>query len=130
MIIGQLTSEGLMGIKELCIHHALLTYRKRKDTDTEPHIVNMTINGQPIDHWYYRSRQWIDQPYLLGPLGVEPYVGQVDQAPLSYREQNYETERLFDIHDETLLAILIDQASCHSLEYNFSGLLDSMRQSS
>src|ERR1035437_9921666 len=78
--IGQLRENGTLGpIEESCISRAERTFRLRSKTDTNPVIVQMTRGGNPIDHWYYRSDEWIDQPFFaLGKF--QPYVGPANRA--------------------------------------------------
>lgn len=91
--VGQLKEDGSLGpLEEACILRAGKTFRNRFKTDTNPSIVRMVVGGKPINHWYYRSDQWIDQPYFsVDPsLPLQSYVGPTNMAPrFSYKEGTY-----------------------------------------
>lgn len=55
-------------------------YNERNALDTHPVIVQMRHLGRLIDHWYYRSDQWVDQPYFKPSEFLQPYVGPVELA--------------------------------------------------
>lgn len=76
----QLINGELGPVKEICLDHAEKTYNKRKKIDTNPVIVQMIYCGKLIDHWYYRSDQWIDQPYFKESIFLQPYVGPVSET--------------------------------------------------
>jgi hypothetical protein len=79
--IGQLKEDGSLGpIEEACILRAEKTFKIRSKIDTNPVIVQMVLRGKPIDHWYYRSDQWIDQPYFALGNGLQPYIGPANRA--------------------------------------------------
>jgi len=90
MVVQQFVNGKLQGVIENCVTHACNTYKERKDKDTNPMVVEMVLQGKPIDHFYYRSDQWVDQPYY-NPSGLmQPYVGPADQAPpLLYGKGTY-----------------------------------------
>jgi hypothetical protein len=81
MNTGQLREDGTLGpIEEVCILRAEKIFKIRSKLDTNPHIVQMVSREKPIEHWYYRSDQWIDQPYFA--LGImKPYIGPANRAP-------------------------------------------------
>ena len=91
--IGQTTKRFRVGdlepLEESCVYRAEETFRARSKKDTNPAIVQMILNGKPINHWYYRSDQWIDQPFLaLGKF--QPYVGPANRAQrFMYGEGKY-----------------------------------------
>lgn len=91
----QLIDGELKTIEESCVTHAVKTFSSRKEQDTNQQIVQMILCGEPIPHWYYRSDQWIDQPYFISPL-VQPYVGPTDgMVPPAYWEGRYNVEENF-----------------------------------
>lgn len=79
---------------EICLVAAERVFReRRKKGDTDPKIVQMKSHGELIDHWYYRSKQWIEQPYLKLSEFIQPYIGPADKAPLSfYGDGSYEVD--------------------------------------
>ncbi len=82
LTIGQLREDGSLGpMREACILRAERTFKLRWKTDTNPVIAQMILRGEQIPHWYYRSDQWIDQPYFAISNGMQPYVGPADKAP-------------------------------------------------
>ena len=89
--LGQLREDGTIGpLEEACITRAHKTFRTRCKIDTNPTIVRMLHNGKPIDHWYYRSDQWIDQPFHFPQLGMFAYVGAPTSATkVIYSKENY-----------------------------------------
>ena len=81
-IAGQQKEDGTLGpLEEACIFRAEKTFKLRSKQDTNPAIVKMVLLGELINHWYYRSDHWIDQPYFAVNLGLEPYVGPTNKAP-------------------------------------------------
>jgi hypothetical protein len=78
--IKQLVNGKLAEVQEVCIKHAVKTFNERHQQDTNPRIVQMIHHGTPLDHWYYRSDQWIDQPYLMEGLFIQPHVGPANMA--------------------------------------------------
>jgi len=79
---------------DICVTHAKNVYRQRKDIDTNPMIVQMINMDRPIPHWYYRSDQWIDQPYYQPSTYLQPYVGPTDQAePYLFGEGTYQLDK-------------------------------------
>jgi len=57
-------------------------------------IVQMIHHDEPVNHHYYRSDQWIDQPYKKSPNYAPPYVGPADKAePSHYGEGAYIVEK-------------------------------------
>jgi len=78
----QLIDGRLQPIEKLCFMHGVKTGNSRKE-DTNRQIVEMLVNGRFFGHYYYRSDQWIDQPYRIrfGILSIEPYVGPPENAP-------------------------------------------------
>jgi len=100
--IQQLVGDELVDFIESCINHAYRTYAKRADQDTNPVIARMLVDGKPVDHWYYRSDEWIDQPYdLTMVFGFPAYVGPADNRQIQYiynkRTFVVETEHTKDI---------------------------------
>ncbi|PIN79524.1 hypothetical protein COV16_03755 [Candidatus Woesearchaeota archaeon CG10_big_fil_rev_8_21_14_0_10_34_8] len=92
--IQQLVGDELVDFIESCINHAYRTYAKRADQDTNPVIARMLVDGKPVDHWYYRSDEWIDQPYELSMIGFPAYVGPADNRKIKfiYGEGNFIVE--------------------------------------
>ena len=89
VIAGQQREDGTLGpLEEPCIFRAEKTFKSRSKQDTNPAIVQMVLLGELISHWYYRSDQWIDQPYFSINLGMEPYIGPVDQAPKIFYDKD------------------------------------------
>ena len=81
-------------IHEICLAHAIRTFLQREQTDTNPLIVRMVINGEPIDHWYYRADDYVDQPYFIASKWIQPLIGNpVEGFPLHYGEGTYEVDR-------------------------------------
>ena len=80
--VGQLDDRGKLGpVTEACIVRAERTYLARAVNDTNPSIVQMKLRGRELlDHWYYRSDQWVDQPYLATSIFLQPYVGSASRA--------------------------------------------------
>ena len=79
--IGQIDLQGRMGpILEACILRAERTFLNRAPADTNPAIVRMVLRGVLIDHWYYRSCEWIEQPYFAAGILLQPYVGSAKLA--------------------------------------------------
>lgn len=76
----QLINGELKAPDELCLGVARRTFAERSETDTNPVIVQMVLQGRPIPHWYYRSDEWVDQPYYKPSEFVQPYVGPVNEA--------------------------------------------------
>ena len=76
---------------EICLTAAGRVFRERQiEDDTNPKIVQMILNGKLIEHWYYRSDQWIEQPYLKMSEFLQPYIGPVDGAmPFLYGNGTY-----------------------------------------
>lgn len=81
--VGQMQENKSIGpIIEACVERAERTFLSRGGQDTNPTIVQMILRGKnPIDHWYYRSNEWVDQPYLAMGIALQPYVGPSDKAP-------------------------------------------------
>lgn len=79
--VAQLDDDGKLGpITEPCIIRAERTFFARAVTDTNPTIVQMKLRGSLLDHWYYRSKEWIDQPYFAAAIFLQPYVGPTTRA--------------------------------------------------
>jgi len=76
---------------EICLVAAQRVFKERmKNGDTNPQIVQMKLRGQLIPHWYYRSDQWVEQPYLKISDFLQPFVGPADEAmPFLYGEGSY-----------------------------------------
>lgn len=89
---SQMDAEGQMGqVQDVCIAAAEKTFRERWGKDTHPQIVQMIVFGEPIAHWYYRSDEWIDQPYAILSMFVQPYRGEPLHAyPWLYGEGTYQ----------------------------------------
>ena len=80
-------------IRDICVVAAQRTYLRRKDTDTNPLIVQMKVHGALISHWYYRSNEWVDQPYFMPRDFVQPYRGPANSAyPWLYGNDTYEID--------------------------------------
>ena len=88
---------------DICVQHAKKTYLQRRGKDTHPMIVQMIHLGKPIPHWYYRSDQWIDQPYYKPSEFLQPYVGPIEFAnPGSYGKGTYVPDKeITDFIDRT-----------------------------
>ncbi len=76
-LVKQLIDGELRDIKTSCISQAYRTFAERSATDANPRIVQMQINGALVDHWYYRSDNWIDQPFSHSS-GLVAYVGEAE----------------------------------------------------
>ena len=85
---------------EGCIACAERVFKQRqKDGDTNPQIVQMKSGGYSISHWYYRSDQWIEQPYLKISAFIQPYVGPSNQAQKSlYGEGSFVIDKEMTIY--------------------------------
>ena len=59
----------------------------------DPHIVQMVVDGEPIEHFYYRSEKWIEQPFTLQSEGIKPFSGPTD-GPIhkQYQEGTYRVD--------------------------------------
>ena len=95
MTMKQIVDSKLCEITESCIKHAVLTFDARRSHDTNQMIVQMIVRGNKIQHWYYRSNEWVEQPYALREQFVDPFIGPVpardDQlAEIMYSIQKYE----------------------------------------
>jgi hypothetical protein len=103
---GQIIDGKIGPVKEICVDHALATFLERRERDTNPKIVKMLVNGKPISHWYYRSEEWIDQPYYMGRFLVQPYVGPANGlgALVLYQEDMF-------VEDESMMEIAVDYIS-------------------
>ena len=90
----QLIRGEFVPFQEICLSHAENTFRVRLAIgDTNPQIVQMKLRGQLIPHWYYRSKQWVDQPYFIPLIFLQPYVGPAGQAnPGQYGEGTFEVD--------------------------------------
>ena len=40
----------------------------------------MILHGKLVPHWYYRSNEWIDQPYFNPSVFLQPYIGPPEKA--------------------------------------------------
>ncbi len=101
----QLDDKGKLGpIQDICVVAAQRAYLKRRNQDTNPQIVQMVLCGEVIPHWYYRSDEWIDQPYFIPQNFVQPYRGPVVSAyPWLYGEKTYVVDNeLIRLTDEGL----------------------------
>lgn len=79
--LSQLNSEGrLVPWNEICVVAAERIFRERWELDTEQIIAQMIFKGKPIDHWYYRSKEWVEQPYFIPSKVIQPYRGPVEYA--------------------------------------------------
>ncbi|MGV8162723.1 MAG: hypothetical protein ACP5N2_05335 [Candidatus Nanoarchaeia archaeon] len=66
-----------------CLYVALQAYKSRHLKDTNPLIVKMILTTdifKEIDHWYYRSDQWIEQPFLIPKDNIPYHIGPIDSA--------------------------------------------------
>ena len=95
MTLKQMIDGKLCEITESCAKHAALTFDARRSQDTNQMIVQMIVRGNKIPHWYYRSNEWVEQPYSLKEEFVDSFVGPApakdDQlAEIMYSIQNYE----------------------------------------
>jgi hypothetical protein len=91
-------------VTEPCIAHAEKVFRRRAGLDTNPQIVQMVGLTGPINHWYYKSEEWIDQPFPILAHLIQPYVGPAGDCinPL-YREYIASASRWYlDLRDELL----------------------------
>ncbi len=62
-------------------HNAAATMKKRWGQYTDPSIAEITIPGKPTPLYYYRSNEWISQPFDIPSLGITSYSGPIDSAP-------------------------------------------------
>jgi hypothetical protein len=94
--------DGKMGpVKEPCTTHAMNAFKSRSGTDTNPKIVQMVLYGQPVPHYYYRSDEFIDQPFFHETQFLEPYVGPTNEAnPILYGDGTY-------IENETMTSLAL-----------------------
>ena len=77
----QLGDDGKLGpVKEACITAAQRVFFTRMKTDTHPVLVQMIHLGELVPHWYYRSDEWIDQPYYSPAMFLQPYRGPANLA--------------------------------------------------
>lgn len=91
-----------------CVSEAQKTFRERWGTDTNPRIVQMVLQGKPIDHWYYRSDQWISQPFVAPDIFMQSYVGPTDTLEaIKYGERSY----LYGDEEKLLTEMLIEELS-------------------
>jgi len=92
-ITYQLSKEGtLFPFKDSCIKVATETFLARS-TDQNRRIVQMILYGNLIPHWYYRSDQWIYQPFLNISKGIIHYVGDPKNADSNlYGEGTYQLD--------------------------------------
>lgn len=97
----QIDAQGRLGpIKDgLCVPYAENVFIERFKKDTGQTIVQTILDGVSIPHWYYRSEQWLDQPYLICTTSViQPYRGPVNLAypwlygPGTFRVDEIETQ--------------------------------------
>ena len=89
----QLVDGKFVPAQEICLAHAKKTFAERLNGDTNPQIVQMKLRGQPIPHWYYRSDQWVDQPYFKPSEFLQPFVGPTEQAnPGLFGDDTYEID--------------------------------------
>ncbi len=102
----QLDSEGNLGrAKDICVVAAERTFKERWGKDTNPMIVQMIIFGALQDHWYYRSDQWVDQPYSLPAMFTQPYRGDPQFAyPWLYGEGTFQ-------RDDELTELMVEELS-------------------
>lgn len=63
-----------------CVYVAKQAYFRRARLDTSAQIVEVLSSGHPQNHWYYRSDQWIEQPFLLLSIFMQPYVGRFEDC--------------------------------------------------
>ena len=102
MAMKQIVNGKLCEIVESCAKHAVQTFNARRDLDTNQMIVQMVVRGNKIPHWYYRSNEWVEQPYSLREQFVDPFIGPVPAkenqlAEIMYSIQEYEIAK--DITD-------------------------------
>ena len=96
----QVVNGRLSDIESICVTHAIKTFKERRGADTNPQVVQMVHNGDVLDHWYYRSEEWIDQPYFIRDRLIQPYTGPAELAmPLLYGEGTY-------VPDEALMKFI------------------------
>lgn len=97
----QLVDGKLVPFREICLVHAEETFKARVNLgDTDPMIVQMIHLGELIPHWYYRSVQWIDQPYFFPFSFLQPYVGPTNLAISSL----YGPDTYIISHEDTIRA--------------------------
>ena len=89
----QVVNGELRGMQETCVVHAIRTFLARRDVDANPQIVQMVIDTKPIDHWYYRSDSYVDQPYFLASLLIQPLIGDPSGGyPRHYGEGTFQPD--------------------------------------
>jgi hypothetical protein len=100
----QLNKNNRLGpIRDICVVAAQRAYLERKEADTNPQIVQMVLRGKVlINHWYYRSDQWVEQPYFIPFFVLQPYRGPANYAsPILYGQDTYIVdERLIELTDK------------------------------
>ncbi len=80
--------------QEVCLVHAEGTFQRRCKEDTNPRVVQMILRGEKIPHFYYRSEEWVDQPYYDPRAFITPYVGPAKLAtPGLYDSGTYVVDR-------------------------------------
>lgn len=91
--VGQLTGGRIdPGFRESCIEVAEGVFAKRAGKDSNPMIARVVRGGERIGHWYYRSDEWIYQPFFAMSL-VMPYEGPARLAKIAqYGEGRYERD--------------------------------------
>ena len=81
------------GITEWSHAHAtraLITRQRVVVPDPNPQIVKMILHGASVPFLYYRSDQWIDQPYYAPNIFLQPFIGPANEAlPNLYGEGTY-----------------------------------------
>jgi len=69
---SQLIDGKFQPVRDVCTKHAEDVFNSRRGIDTNPMIVQMIHHDKPVNHHYYRSDQWIDQPYKKSPDYAPP----------------------------------------------------------
>ena len=97
--------EEIMGT---CIDQAEKTFKERWGIDTNPRIVQMVHQGEPIEHYFYVSDDYISQPYLWPELFIQPFVGKTDEIEANrYNEKRY----LYGEEEQLITQQLIEELS-------------------
>ena len=104
MTMKQFVDGKLCEITESCVKHAVQTFNARRSQDTDQMIVQMIVRGNKVPHWYYRSNEWVEQPYALREQFVDPFIG----SPLDKDDQL--AEIMYSIKDYDVAEDITDLA--------------------
>lgn len=74
MSMFQMVEGKFEEIEESCVKHAYITFQRRTQ-DKNRKIVQMVSRGTAMSHYYFRSDQWIEQPYAFPDQHIDAYCG-------------------------------------------------------